>query len=129
MNSRDISKLYTLAQNQDRAGFKEMIQTLVTESINDQLSPCKRQFYSGLVKPTNLAQIANESEEPSSCYYDLEPDANPTKLMQQITSEITRAAKKNGSVQTEVVLAYTAKTGTPFKSIKVTYDPSERKLQ
>lgn len=129
MNSRDISTLYTLAQNQDLAGFKEKLQALITDSINDRLSPCQRQFYSGLVKPTNLVRIATESGEPSSCYYDLEPEANATKLMQQITSEITRATKKRGTVQTEVILAYAAKTGTPFKAIKVTYDPSGRKLR
>lgn len=126
MSSCEIDDLFMLASNNDRSAFDSKIYHLLRSTTIEQASSCERTFYNGIVSPNNLVRIATESGEPSSCFYELVSNANPTKIMAQISSEINRLTNKSGKVRTEAIYAYTARTGIAFKAIKVTFSPFER---
>lgn len=121
MNAREINELMNIASGGDRKLFEKQLSLLIQKEADGKLKFCERTTYRGIVRPTSLIGLAGNS--PISCFYDLTTDANPTKVMGQISSEIKRAEKLPGVLQSELVFAYIARTGVPFKAIKVTYSP------
>lgn len=122
MNGRDISELLKLASTGQRELFIERLTDVVDQAVADQLKPCFRETYAGAVRPTNLIDLAPADGQSVSCFYELASEANPSKVMGQISSEIKRASPKGaGSPQTELIYAYVARTGVAFKALKVTY--------
>lgn len=123
MNGRDINELLKLASSGQREEFIARLTDLVDQTVADQLKPCFRQTYAGAIRPTSLIDLAPADGQSVSCFYELAPEANPSKVMGQISSEIKRASPKEASSpQTELIYAYVARTGVAFKALKVTYN-------
>lgn len=125
MNGRDINELLKLASSGQREQFIARLTDIVDQSVADKLKPCIRQTYSGVVRPTNLIDLLPADGKSVSCFYELAAEANHSKVMGQISSEIKRASPKGASSpQTELIYAYVARTGVAFKALKVTYSRS-----
>lgn len=123
MNGREINELLKLASSGQREEFIARLTDLVDQAVADQLKPCFRQTYAGAIRPTSLIDLASADGQSVSCFYELAPEAKPSKVMGQISSEIKRASPKEASSpQTELIYAYVARTGVAFKALKVTYN-------
>jgi hypothetical protein len=125
MNARNIRELIKLARTGKEAQFTQLLFEVVKNEIADSIRPCSRQVYFGAVRPSNLINLASAEEQLTSCFYELREEAEPTKVMGQISNEIKRASPAGSRPpQIELIYAYFARTGTPFKALKVTYNPA-----